>query len=462
MSLRPILDAAFDHYRGGGSFPSALSKDAVSALADVTPQDVISLIDAAGEEAEDLARRFVLEGCMWLLEDRVARLRAKSRRCAELERSRGDLSDSARYWDAREPGWRAEHMLAAVLLAQSGGAGSGATNPVHFWGAILWEACSEAVRESNREAGQGSGGKIRSPIDSSGVPHAATSASLAGLLASPPGIGGVLLRVLREIEMQLDRSVAKLGGGGRGAARRDEAMRIFEGEQPHATKLRYEPPDPRRLDPLVLAVAVRVLKREQAKAEQAMNPENGAATSLPTETDVEDDLLFANPTAAPPRVIAPAPPAPQSTAMASPAAPSTAPLDDSLREIIRGRRAEQRDRDGEQRDVAEQRNGAEQRDVAEQRSRDVVEQRDRDGEQRNGAEQRDRDGEQRNGAEQRSRDVVEQRSRDVVEQRDGAEQRGGDVATAPDADPFRPVTTPEGSKGDAASELQDMLRDVGK
>jgi hypothetical protein len=248
MSLRPILELAVEHHHSGPQ----TSRDVDPA---VTPEDLAPLIAAAGDEMAGLAKRMVLEACLWLLEDRVSRLKRKSRRCADLER----MAKVELFWDAREVSWRAENILAAVghlmTLARPSPA------PEHFWGGVLWEACVEAIRGNS-----------------------ASSSSSSS--SSSPSVAGALMVSLRDVETTLNRSIVKLGGK-RGEVADDEGdaetiyrhfldntlsrtsqIAIVQPAANPSTPLRYEPPDPRRLDPLVLSVAVRVMKREQQLAEQ--------------------------------------------------------------------------------------------------------------------------------------------------------------------------------------------------
>jgi hypothetical protein len=271
MMLRPVLQAVYARERETGD------AEVEEALADVTPEDLAPLTAGGAMTMEELARAQVLAAVVALLEDAVCTLRRKSRALAEAERAiptktptadapetleeatpaEPEPKPSPHPWRDREVSWRARAVLDAMALPRE-------TTKVPdelYWAAALVEASETAV-----------------PLAPSRLVAAAT------------------LRRLADHERSLDAALAAMTaarkgkGKGRGKAKDPVTAELLAPPALDNPSLSYCPPDPRRLDPEVLAIARKVLARgasdlAQGKVDAAVVmslPPAGAATAAIT------------------------------------------------------------------------------------------------------------------------------------------------------------------------------------
>jgi hypothetical protein len=207
--LRPILEAVYERDREEFSPASVLD-----VLADVSSEQLASLLAADTVQHEEVARKQVLEAVSALVEDAVCRLRAKSSRAVELEE---EHAKESAVWREREPSWRARAVYGAMNLPR----GLPDVPATLFWSAAMIKACETSVRD-----------------------HGASR-----------NVAWALLRSLAELERLVDLSISALEKRGK-KHRAAPAPAAPDLDNPH---LSYCPPDPRRIDPEILLIARKVI-----------------------------------------------------------------------------------------------------------------------------------------------------------------------------------------------------------
>jgi hypothetical protein len=231
MQLRPLLSHVYARDRED-YLPAELAE---------------SLLDEGPGEPNDLRSAYLADTAAVLLEDAVARLRAKSHEAAGLEAEApnmpGEVGSPAASWRAREASWKVAALLRAMAMPRE----EAAVPDDVYWAAALIDACETGVKEG----------------------------------AARRMVGAAVLRRLAAHEDMLDKWIAQLRG--RSATAAPTILQSLAGHtRPDPTAilgalqkgtLGYAPPDPRRLDPeLVLAARATLADNLRALEAGAIQP----------------------------------------------------------------------------------------------------------------------------------------------------------------------------------------------